>query len=94
MQETSKVQQDVLRRLKTASGHLNGVMRMVEEDQYCIDVINQIDAVQAALNKISLLVLDNHLHSCVIEAVRGEDLAEREKVLDEIRGVFEARGKL
>ena len=94
MQETSKVQQDVVRRLKTVSGHLNGVVRMVEEDQYCIDVINQIDAVQAALNKISLLVLDNHLHSCVIEAVRGEDQAEREKVLDEIRGVFEARSKL
>jgi len=94
MQETSKSQQDVVRRLKTVSGHLNGVIRMVEEDQYCIDVINQIDAVQAALNKVSLLVLDNHLHSCVIDAVRGEDPAEREKVLDEIRGVFAARSKL
>lgn len=94
MQETSKTQSDVIRRLKSVSGHLNGVIRMVEEDQYCIDVINQIDAVQAALNKVSLVVLDNHLHSCVIEAVRGEDPSQRERVLDEIRGVFAARSKL
>ncbi len=94
MQEQSKHQQEVIRRLKSVAGHLNGVIRMVEEDQYCIDVINQIEAVQAALGKVSLMVLDNHLHSCVIEAVRGEDPAERERVLDEIRGVFEARSRL
>ncbi len=71
-----------------------GIARMIEEDAYCIDVINQIQAVQAALSKISVMVLDDHLHSCVTEAIRGDDPDERERVLDEIRAVFEARGKL
>ncbi len=86
--------QEVLSRLRSAAGHVNGVARMVEEDQYCIDVINQINAVQAALNKIALQVLDDHMHHCVTEAIRSDDPAERERVLSEIRDVFEARGKL
>jgi DNA-binding FrmR family transcriptional regulator len=94
MAQTTTTQQDVLNRLRSVTGHINGVTRMVEEDQYCIDIINQIQAVQAALNKVSLLVLDNHLHTCVTEAIRSDDPAERERVLSEIREVFEARGKL
>jgi DNA-binding FrmR family transcriptional regulator len=66
---------------------------MVEEDAYCIDVIRQIQAVQAALNKISSQILDEHLNSCLITAVRGEDAAERERVLKEIIDVFEAANK-
>jgi DNA-binding FrmR family transcriptional regulator len=94
MQPLTQTNPDVLNRLKSASGHLAAVTRMVEEDQYCIDVINQIQAVQAALNKISLIVLDNHMHTCVTEAIQSDDPAERERVLAEIRAVFEARGKL
>jgi DNA-binding FrmR family transcriptional regulator len=85
---------DVLNRLKSIAGHVNGITRMVEEDQYCIDVINQIHAVQAALNKIGLLVLDDHMHHCVAAALRDDDPDERERVLGEIRDVFAARGKL
>lgn len=80
----------VLRRLKTAEGHLRGVQRMVEDDAYCIDVIQQIQAVQSALNKINTLILEDHLNSCLITAVRGEDAGERERVLKEIADVFEA----
>jgi len=82
--------QEVVRRLKTAEGHLRGIQRMVEEDVYCIDVIRQIQAVQAALNKVSSEILDQHLNSCLITAVRGDDPAERERVLKEITDVFEA----
>ncbi len=85
---------DVLNRLKSIAGHVNGITRMVEEDQYCIDVINQISAVQAALNKISLLVLDDHMHHCVTSAIRSDNADERERVLGEIREVFAARSKL
>ncbi len=81
---------DPIRRLKTAEGHLRGIQRMLEEDAYCIDVIRQIQAVQSSLNKISALLLDQHLNSCVITAVRGEDPAERERVMKEIGDVFEA----
>lgn len=85
---------DVIRRLKTAEGHLRGVQRMVEDGAYCIDVIRQIQAVQAALNKVSTDILDRHLNSCLITAVRGDDPAERERVLKEITDVFEAASKV
>jgi DNA-binding FrmR family transcriptional regulator len=81
------------RRLKTVEGHIRGIQRMIEEDAYCIDVIRQIQAVQAALNKISAQILDEHLNSCLITAVRGEDAAERERVLKEIIDVFETATK-
>ena len=82
-----------LKRLKTVEGHIRGIQRMIEEDTYCIDVIRQIQAVQAALNKISTQMLDEHLNSCLITAVRGEDAGERERVLKEIIDVFEAATK-
>jgi DNA-binding FrmR family transcriptional regulator len=82
---------DVLNRLRSAAGHVSGVIRMVEDDAYCIDVLHQLQAVQAALDKVAVLVLDDHMHHCVIEAVRGEDPGDRERVLNEIRDVFAAR---
>jgi DNA-binding FrmR family transcriptional regulator len=84
----------VSQRLASAAGHIKGIERMVQEDKYCIDVIRQIQAVQAALNKVSSLMLDKHLHTCVTTAVQGQDLGERERVLQEITGVFEMSGKL
>ena len=57
---------DINRRLKTVEGHIRGIQRMLDEDAYCIDVIRQIQAVQSALNKVSGLILENHLHSCLI----------------------------
>lgn len=80
-------------RLKTVEGHLRGIMRMLEEDAYCIDVIRQIQAVQAALNKINAMILEEHLNSCLITAVRGEDPDERERVLKEIADVFDMANK-
>lgn len=85
---------DVLNRLRSISGHVNGITRMVEDQEYCIDVINQIQAVQAALNKVSVIVLDDHMHHCVTAAIRNEDPSERERVLNEIKEVFEKRAKV
>jgi DNA-binding FrmR family transcriptional regulator len=85
--------QDALQRLKNAEGHIRGVERMVEEGAYCIDIIRQIQAVQAALNKVSAMILEQHLSSCLITAVRGEDPAERERVLQEIADVFDMATK-
>jgi CsoR family transcriptional regulator, copper-sensing transcriptional repressor len=85
--------EDALRRLKTVEGHLRGIQRMVQEEAYCVDVIRQIQAVQAALNKVSNNILEEHLNSCVITAIRGDDPDERERVLKEISGVFEAATK-
>ena len=84
---------DVVRRLKSVEGHVRGVERMVGEGAYCIDVVNQILAIQRALKKVSGLILDQHLHRCVTSAIRGTDDAEKEQVLGELLQVFEATGK-
>jgi len=81
------------KRLKTIEGHIHGIVGMVEGDAYCIDVIRQIQAVQAALNKVSTIILEEHLNSCLISVVRGEDPQERERVLGELADVFEAATK-
>ncbi|HAV76192.1 MAG TPA: transcriptional regulator [Anaerolineae bacterium] len=86
--------ENTLRRLKTIEGHLRGIIRMVEADEYCIDIIRQIQAVDAALNKVSTQILDNHLNTCVITAIKGNNVKEREKVIKEITEVFEMSAKV
>ena len=84
---------DVSRRLASTAGHIKGIERMVNEDAYCIDVIQQIQAVRAAMNKVSSIVLDSHLNSCVITAIQSDDAGERERVMTEITSVFEVSSK-
>ncbi len=88
-EETKKL----VNRLRSVEGHVRGIEKMFEDGAYCIDIVNQISAVQAALGKISALVLDRHLHTCVTTAIRGDDPAERERVIDEIMGVFNTKFK-
>jgi CsoR family transcriptional regulator, copper-sensing transcriptional repressor len=83
----------VLRRLQSVEGHVRGIQRMVEEDKYCIDVIKQVEAVQAALDKVNQIILENHLHTCVTTAIRGDDPERREAVISEILGVFSIKQK-
>jgi DNA-binding FrmR family transcriptional regulator len=85
---------NTIKRLKTIEGHIRGIQRMLEEDAYCIDVINQIHAVQSALNKVNKQILDQHLNSCVITAIRGEDPQERERILKEITEVYDTATKV
>ncbi|HQV70889.1 MAG TPA: metal-sensitive transcriptional regulator [Thermoflexales bacterium] len=80
---------DLLNRLKTIEGHIRGVQRMVEEDAYCIDIIQQTQAVQSALEKFNSVVLANHLNNCVTTAIRGDDPKERERVVNELVQVFD-----
>ncbi|MFQ5839513.1 MAG: metal-sensitive transcriptional regulator [Candidatus Methylomirabilales bacterium] len=86
-----EVQDEILRRLKSASGHLGGIARMVGEEAYCIDIIKQIDAVEQALKKIRALMLENHLDTCVTHAIRSDDPTDRERVLAELMEVYAAR---
>ncbi|HIF20758.1 MAG TPA: metal-sensing transcriptional repressor [Gemmatimonadetes bacterium] len=83
----------IVRRLKSVEGHVRGVERMVQDDAYCIDIVNQVLAIQRALKKVSSLLLDKHLHHCVTTAIQGTDDAEKEQVLGELLQVFEATGK-
>ncbi len=84
---------EIVRRLKSVEGHVRGVERMVDEGVYCIDIVNQIVAIQRALKKVSGLLLDHHLHSCVTDAMRSTDADARERVLGELLDVFEVSGK-
>jgi CsoR family transcriptional regulator, copper-sensing transcriptional repressor len=86
--------EDALVRLKTIEGHIKGISKMVENGDYCIDVIRQIQAVQSALNKVSSRILDEHLNSCMITAVRGDDPKERERVINEIAEIYEQATKV
>jgi DNA-binding FrmR family transcriptional regulator len=88
-----KTTEDITRRLKSVEGHVRGIERMVDEGAYCVDIVNQIVAVQRALKKVSSLVLDRHLHTCVTRAVQGDDAQSRERVLGELLEVFEANGR-
>ncbi len=88
-----EIRQAAARRLSVAAGHLKGIERMVSEDAYCIDIIRQVQAVQAALNKVNNLLLDNHLRTCITTAIQGDDQAERERMLQEVTSVFSVSQK-
>ncbi len=74
-------QRTVLNRLKTARGHLDGIMRMVEEDSYCPDLMKQLAAVQGLLEGTSRVVFRNHLETCVADAMRE---GRTDQILDEL----------
>lgn len=75
--------------LKTAQGQISAVQRMVEEDRYCIDVSNQIQAAIAMLQKANREVLHTHMRGCVIDAIQSGDPAEANKKIDELCAVFD-----
>jgi DNA-binding FrmR family transcriptional regulator len=74
-------QQALLNRLKTARGHLDAVVRMIEDDAYCPDVMKQLSAVQGSLERASRLVLRNHLETCVAAAMQAGRVDE---IVDEL----------
>jgi len=80
--------EDAIHRLKSVAGHVNGIVKMLEQDRYCIDVIKQIQATQTALSRVSEAILDAHLRTCVTTAILDDDPAERERVLSEVIEVF------
>jgi len=75
----------ILHRLKIAQGHLKSVIQMVDNNVYCIDILHQSQAVQKAIKETDNLILENHLKSCVSDAIaRGK----KDEVLTEIMHVF------
>jgi DNA-binding FrmR family transcriptional regulator len=79
VKQTYKTQ--ILNRLKTARGHLDAVVRMVEDEAYCPDVMKQLSAVQGSLERASRLVLRNHLETCVAAAMQAGRVDE---IVDEL----------
>ncbi len=79
-------QERILHRLKIARGHLDKVISMVENDEYCIDVLHQSQAVQSALKQTDAVILENHLKSCVADSFKR---GNREEAVKEVMEVFE-----
>ena len=80
----------VQRLLKTAVGQINGVMNMVDDDRYCIDISNQLQAAVAILQKANREVLHAHMRCCVTEAVESGNPDEK---IDELLDLFDRTGK-
>jgi DNA-binding FrmR family transcriptional regulator len=77
----SATKDQLLKRLRRIEGQVRGVQGMVEDDRYCIDVLTQISAVQAALDKVALGLLDEHARHCVIEGPDGEKDERTEELM-------------
>jgi DNA-binding FrmR family transcriptional regulator len=75
---------DLQKRLRRIRGQIDGIDRMLEEGRYCIDVINQIKAAQAALHGVETLVLEGHLRKCVRSAFKSKNAADVEEKIREI----------
>jgi len=78
----------VLHRLKIAKGHLDKVVKMYEQGEYCIDILTQSQAVQSALKETDALILENHLQTCVTDAVKS---GEKDKAIAEVIKVFKKK---
>jgi DNA-binding FrmR family transcriptional regulator len=74
--------EELINRLKRIAGQVGGVERMVEEERYCIDILTQAAAIQAALDRVSLALLDDHARHCVVGATE----ANREEMTEEMMG--------
>lgn len=89
MDETLKKSQ--LARLSRIEGQVRGVARMIEEDRYCIDVLTQIRAVRAALDKVEQETLSDHLRHCVAHAFHAGSARDRQTKIDELLEVLDSR---
>jgi len=75
----------VLKRLRRVEGQVRGVQGMVEDDRYCVDVVTQITAIQAALDKVALELLEDHAKHCVIGAEEGEQDARTAELMGAVK---------
>ncbi|GIW41936.1 MAG: hypothetical protein KatS3mg076_2513 [Candidatus Binatia bacterium] len=87
-------QQKVTARLKRIEGQVAGIRRMVEQGKYCVDILLQISAAQAALGQVGKIVLGRHVETCVAEAFAGGSPSERKAKIEELLEVFSRYGHL
>ena len=83
----------IMARLRRMEGQVRGVQRMVEEDQYCLDVLTQLSAIIAAARQTGLLVLEDHVRGCVLGAEHAQGEIDREELLTELIGAIDRFGR-
>ena len=84
------VRQDVLKRLNYIDGHLRGIRSMIEGDKYCPDILKQTYAVRRAIERMESIMLDGHLHHCVVEGIRD---GREDQVISELLELYELAGR-
>ena len=75
----------LIHRLNRIEGQVRGVRKMVEDERYCVDILTQVSAVQAALNSFSKQLLESHIHSCVVEYIKNDRLESVDELCELIR---------
>ena len=86
-----KLKKSQLARLGRIEGQVRGIARMIEDERYCIDVLTQIRAVRAALDRVEQETLSDHMKHCVAHAFHAGDAKERQTKIDELLEVLERR---
>lgn len=89
MYRPKDTQERILHRLKIAQGHLKKVLKMAEDNEYCIDIIHQSQAVQRALEEADALILETHLKTCVVDHIK---MGKAQKSTEEIMEIFKKSG--
>lgn len=84
MHGSSKRRDDKLKRLRRIEGQVRGLQRMIEEDRYCIDILTQMAAVRAALQKVEAMVLEDHATTCINETLRTGDPEDQRRKMAEL----------
>ncbi|MDO5717878.1 MAG: metal-sensing transcriptional repressor [Tissierellia bacterium] len=79
----------VLTRLKTAKGQIEGIIKMVEDDRYCIDISNQLLATESLIKSVNRIILNDHLKSCVLQSLSSESEKDKEEKVDEIQKILD-----
>lgn len=81
--------QGALQRLARLEGQVRGVIRMVEDDRYCVDILNQTSAIRSALAQVEVLLLQDHADDCVEDAIVSSDPEAQRQKFRELVGIFE-----
>ncbi len=81
MEDKIVTKEDMIKRLRRIEGQVKGIQKMIEEDKSCMDILTQVAAIRAAINRVGGLILENHSKTCIERAVLSED---REKAMEEL----------
>lgn len=89
----SNTKDSALKRLARIEGQVRGVSKMIDQDRYCIDVVRQVQAIKAALGGLEKIVLDDHLETCVDDALTSDNVDARREKVEELVAVLGGRKK-
>lgn len=75
---------DLIKRLNRIEGQVKGIQKMIDDDRYCIDILVQVSAAKAAIDKVGKIILENHIKGCVAESIKHESEDEADELIEEL----------